>query len=247
VREWIARRARNDKRDPIWHVEALVEIATYLDAHRIAAPLETTIVEPAAAADIATFAAARSYPIPDSLAALWRHTGGASWQLGERGARLLGPREVLARRAVARATADGYLAKLTPHDAERSTPLMRSFDIIVETLDGKPLTFLADIGRDDGRVFSHAAEHPNDFWWEVSLSWMLATGLLSDLEDAIATAAPAIERLRYGETAKKAAAAKKPAAKKRPAVKKRPAAKKKPAAKKQPAAKPKPKPKKRKQ
>ena len=70
-------------------------------------------------------------------------------------------------------------------------------------------------------MFTHAADHVNDFWWETSLGWMFATGLLVDLEDAIATAAPAVERLRYGERRRRrrrsrgeAAAAKQPKAKK---------------------------------
>jgi len=241
VREWIAKRCRDDKRDAAWHVEALAEIAQYLQAHRVAVRLETTIVAPARAADIAAFAAARTQPIPDVLAALWAQAGGASWTLGERGARFLGPLDVLARRPVARAAAEAYLAKLPPANAERLAPVVKALDVLVETLDGVPMTFVADMAAPEHRVFTHAADHPNDFWWEKSLSWMLATGLLGDLEDAIATAAPVVERIKYGA---QIAAAKRPAAKqaaKKPAAKQPPARKlakpakkpvKKPAAKK---------------
>ena len=253
IREWIAKRCRDDKRDAAWHVEALAEIAQYLQDHRVAVPLETTIVAPAPAADLAAFAAARTQPIPEVLAALWTQAGGASWTLGERGARLLGPLEVLARRPVARAAAEAYLAKLPPANAEHLAPVVRALDVLVETLDGKPMTFVADIATPEHRVFTHAADHPNDLWWEKSLAWMLATGLLGDLDDAVATAAPVVERVKYGapvpaaKSAAKKPAAKKPAAKKlaakKPAAKK-PAAKKpaakKPAAKKPAARKPKP-------
>jgi hypothetical protein len=240
VREWIKTRAFNDQRSAAWHVEALDEIGRYLGAHAIAAPLETELAPPATPADIAAFAAARTQPVPVALDNLWRAIGGASWKLGERGMRLLSPLDVLARRPAARAAADAYLAKLAPAAAAKIAPLLRSFDVIVETLDGKPATFVADAALADDRVFTHANDHVNELWWEKSLGWMLATGLLADLEDAIATAAPAVERLKYGQTAQavKKAAVKKAAAKK-PAVKK-PAAKK-PAAKKPAVKKPAPK------
>jgi outer membrane biosynthesis protein TonB len=134
--------------------------------------------------------------------------------------------------------------------AVRSAPLYGALDVLVETRAGEPVTFLADTVRDDGRVFSHAAAHPNDFWWEVSLSWMLATGLLARFEQALAAAIPEIDTLKYGERATHAAAkpGKKPAADKKPTAAKpapkKPAAKaskqptKKPAAKKPAAKKP---------
>ncbi|MEO8845724.1 MAG: histone H1-like repetitive region-containing protein [Kofleriaceae bacterium] len=249
VREWIAKRVRDDARSAAWHVEALDEVGRYLATHAIAAPLETELAPPATPADIAAFAAARTQPVPTVLDNLWRAIGGASWQLGERGMRLLSPLEVLARRPVARAAAEAYMAKLSPAAAEQAAPLLRSLDVLVETRDGKPATFVVDGVRADDRVFTHAHDHVNDFWWEKSLGWMFATGLLDDLEEAIATAEPAVERLKYGEkaaAAKKAAprpAAKQPTANK-PAVEKAaakpPAAKKsgsKPPAAKKPAAK----------
>ena len=208
VREWIGKRVRSDGKSAAWHVEALAEIGHYLADHHYKVPLEVQLVSPATPADIAAFAASRTVTVPTALDTLWRTIGASSWRLGERGARLLAPLEVLARRPVARAAAEAYLAKLAPAAAEQAAPLLRSLDVVVEALDGRPLTFVADVARDDDRVFTHAADHVHDFWWESSLGWMLATGLLSDLEDAIATSAPSVERLRYGERATSAKPAK---------------------------------------
>ena len=204
VREWIAGRVRSDGRSAAWHVEALAEIARYLADHGYPVPLEVQLGSPATPADIAAFAAARARPVPEALDTLWRTLGAASWRLGERGMRLLAPLEVLARRPVARAAADAYLAKLAPAAARQAAPMLGSLDVLVETLDARPATFVADVEHADGRVFTHAYDHVSDFWWEKSLGWMLATGLLGDLEDAIATAAPSVERLRYGQPARAA-------------------------------------------
>jgi hypothetical protein len=196
-------------------------------------------VSPTTPAEIAAFAAARTLAVPTALDTLWRTIGAASWRLGERGARLLAPLEVLARRPVARAAGEAYLAKLAPTAAEQAAPVARSLDVIVESLDGRPLTLVADVARDDGRVFAHATEHFQDFWWESSLGSMLATGLLSDLEDAIATAEPSVERLRYGQLATPVKP--EPGRAKKPA--KRKATPTKPAKPQRKAATPKPKPK----
>ncbi|HEY6039649.1 MAG TPA: hypothetical protein VIV58_35455, partial [Kofleriaceae bacterium] len=176
VREWIAKRVRDDAKSAAWHVEALAEIGHYLADHQFRIPLEVQLVSPATPADIAAFAASRTTPVPPVLDTSWRTIGAASWRLGERGARLLSPLEVLARRPVARAAAEAYLAKLAPAAAEQAAPVVRSLDVVVEALDGRPITFVADLARDDGRVFVQAVDHFHDFWWESSLGWMLATG-----------------------------------------------------------------------
>jgi predicted DNA-binding WGR domain protein len=116
-----------------------------------------------------------------------------------RGMRLLSPREVLARRDAARVLGAAYLARLTPDRAQNARGLFEHLDILVETLDGRPVTILADIARDDGRVFSHVYEGPEDMWWEVSLSWMLATRLVGELAETIQARAPIVSRLMYGQ------------------------------------------------
>jgi predicted DNA-binding WGR domain protein len=58
---------------------------------------------------------------------------------------------------------------------------------------------IADLVRDDGRVFTHAGADPSDIWWEVSLSWMLATRLLGELAEALDEHMPILARLYYGQ------------------------------------------------
>ena len=205
VAEWIDGRARDDGKPPSWHLRALSDIATYLADHDLArsgeplAALDVQLGAPASDDDIDALAAERTTPIPDSLRALWRAHGRASWKLDDHGMRLLGPREVLARRDAARALGARYLARLTPPRAEAARPLLEHLDVIVETLDGTPVTVLADVEREDGRVFTHAYDTPDDLWWEVSLSWMLATRLVGDLAQLLVARAPVLSRLMVGQ------------------------------------------------
>jgi predicted DNA-binding WGR domain protein len=202
VREWLEKRFRDDTRDATWHLRALGDVGAYLEAHGLDSlfpGLDLQLGAPADDAAIDAFAAERAQPVPDSLRTVWRSHGRASWKLGSQGRRLLGPREVLARRDAAREAGADYLAKLPPPTAEKWAPILEHLDVIVETLDGTPVTFLADVPREDGRVFTHAYPDPNDFWWEVSLSWMLATRLLGDLEDALIESSPVLSRLWYGQ------------------------------------------------
>jgi hypothetical protein len=202
VREWIKDRIRDDRRDARWHLAALTEIADYLKTHGLAPKgLVVSLGEPASADEVAAYAASRKQPLPESLRALWLVHREASWSLGNVGMQFLAPRVVEQRRPKAGEAGDALLEKLPPDAATRSAPLYGALDIIVETNTGEPVTFLADVAREDGRVFSHAADHPNDFWWEVSLSWMLATRLLARLEEAIADAVPEIDTLKFGERA----------------------------------------------
>ena len=240
LREWIKARFRDDRRDANWHLDGLAEVAAYLEQHNLA-PSRFTVElgPPATDIELKALARDRKQPIPESLRTLWSTYSSARWQIGKRGMRLLSPREMLARRPIARSAGEMYLKKLPRDVAERSASLYGALDILVERQDGTPITFLADVWRDDGRVFSHAAEHPNDFWWEVSLSWMLATRLLGGLEDALADAVPALTSLKYGASAA-------PAKPKAGAKKRKPAAKKPKAATPTAKKKPKPKPAKRK-
>ncbi|MCX5741006.1 MAG: hypothetical protein NT062_00745 [Proteobacteria bacterium] len=177
VREWIATRFRDDVQDAIWHLEAFDELAAYLDAHglRAAVPeLDLQLGAPASDEDIDALDAERAHPVPTSLRLLWRAHGRASWKLGTDGRRLLGPREVLARRAATRA------------------------DVIVESLAGEPVTFLGDFPRDDGHVFGHVVDSGEPHW-DASLAWSIATRLVGDLEVALVAAAPILGDLRYGQ------------------------------------------------
>jgi len=117
VREWIGEVFRSGG------LGALGEVAQYLDAHglRAALPeLDLQLGAPASEADVDMLAGERAQPVPDALRAMWRVHGRASWKLGTVGRRLLGPREVLARRAATGA------------------------DVIVESLDGQVIAKVDD-------------------------------------------------------------------------------------------------------
>ena len=200
VAQWIEKRFRDDTKSPVWHLRGLADLSIYFEAHALTVDgLDLQLGAPATDEDIAAFAAARTHPVPDTLRTMWRTHGRASWKLGNQGLRLLGPREALARRPAARKVGESYLARLPPADAIAASAYFDHLDVLVETLDGIPVTLIADIARDDGRVFTHAVDDPSDIWWEVSLSWMLATRLLGDLSDALAEAAPILARLYYGQ------------------------------------------------
>ncbi|MGW8882713.1 WGR domain-containing protein, partial [Streptomyces mirabilis] len=96
----------------------------------------------------------------------------------------LSPAQMLARRPVAR-------------------ELGQALDVLVELFgDGDPLlvTVVADQEGDDGRVFTHTDyDTPGDFWWEKSLSWMLATRFLSDFAGVVEAAAPVVAQLYHGQ------------------------------------------------
>jgi hypothetical protein len=212
VAEWIQRRFRDDSKSPVWHLRGLADLSIYFEAHNLVIPgLDLQLGAPATDEDIDAFAAERRQPVPDSLRTLWRSHGRASWKLGAHGFRLLGPREVLARRSAARAIGERYLAKLPPTAAVQASAYYDHLDVLVETLDGKPVTLIADIMRDDGRVFAHVVDDPDDLWWEVSLSWMLATRLLGALHDDVVEAEPRLKQLRYGERVDSASELTKPA------------------------------------
>ena len=200
VKEWIEKRFRSDGKSPVWHLRGLADLSIYLEAHGLVVEgLDLQLGAPATDDDIDAFASERTQPVPESLRTLWRTHGRASWKLGDRGLRLLGPREALARRPAARAIGEAYLAKLPPAEAVQASAYFDRLDVLVETLDGAPVTLIADVARDDGRVFTHAVDDPSEVWWEVSLSWMLATRLLSELADALHEHAPILARLYYGQ------------------------------------------------
>ena len=248
VREWIKARFRDDRRDPRWHLEGMREVADYLRAQGLAPKgLAVELGAPANDIELEALRRERKQAVPASLRELWREIGGAHWQIGKRGMRMLGPREMIERRQVAREAGELYLNKLPRDVAERSAATYRALDVLVENADGTPASFVADIWRDDGRVFSHAADHPNDFWWEVSLSWILATRLLAGFEEALGAVA-ALDRVHVGQPAtrpKQKAAAKKPGARAKPRPKAKPKAKARPKAKAKTKAKAKARPKKR--
>ncbi len=61
------------------------------------------------------------------------------------------------------------------------------------------VTLVADQEREDERVFTAACEDPDDFWWESSLPWTLATGFVREFADAVEAAAPVVAEVYHGQ------------------------------------------------
>ncbi|MBB5873895.1 putative DNA-binding WGR domain protein [Allocatelliglobosispora scoriae] len=141
----------------------------------------------------------REHPLPEPLAGLWREVGGASWTLGGAGMRLLGPAEVPTRRPALREWARLRLDGLRPAAAAAAAPALARLDVLVELADGTPVTVLDDRAADDGRVMAHLPDARQDFWWEKSLSWLLATRFLGIFVEAVLATAPVTAQLRYGQ------------------------------------------------
>uniref|UniRef100_UPI002F912FA2 WGR domain-containing protein n=1 Tax=Streptomyces sp. NBC_01592 TaxID=2975889 RepID=UPI002F912FA2 len=190
VRQWIRDRIRDDSRDAVWHAQALTEITEYLTAHGYGGLIDKVGLQVEVGSgvtddEIAAFEAERRHPVPEVLRAFWRGVGHARWSVaGGKGMCVLSPAQMLARRPVAR-------------------ELGQALDVLVELFgDGDPLlvTVVADQEGDDGRVFTHTDyDAPGDFWWEKSLSWMLATRFLSDFAGVVEAAAPVVAQLYHGQ------------------------------------------------
>ncbi len=212
VREWIQGRIRHDGRDPVWHIRALTEITNHLTEHGFGEMIAGLTVEVGAGVsddEITAFEADRGRPVPEVLRTFWREIGWAGWRLTKPaldgsgmvtvGVRVLSPSEVLRQRPVARELGQRYLAAFTDPRAAETVDLLGSLDVLVETVDGTPVTLMAAVDRDDDRVFAHPPESPHDFWWVKSLSGMLATWLLAEFADAIEALVPAAGQFYYGQ------------------------------------------------
>lgn len=202
VAEWIEDRARDDSRDPVWHVEALTEFADDLREHGFLshvpglAGLTVEVGTGVPDEEIAAYEATRRTPVPEVLRDFWRRAGHASWSVGGRGCRVLSPSEMLARRPAADAVGTRWAAQ----SYRPSTTVYGELDVVAERLDGEVLTLLAaDRETDDERVFVHNYERERDLWWERSLSWMLATGFLSEFKILVDESTPLVHQLYCGQ------------------------------------------------
>ncbi|MEV0645959.1 WGR domain-containing protein [Phytomonospora sp. NPDC050363] len=201
VAEWLDDRARDDSRDSVWHVTALAEFDEHLRAQGFCAQvpglagLSVELGDGVGDEEIARFEATRDTPVPEVLRDFWRRIGHASWSTGGRGRRILSPAEMLARRPAADAVGARYLAQ-SPMPSRSPQTLYRRLDVLVETLGGRVVTLLAaDRQTDDARVFAHADERERDLWWERSLSWMFATGILGSFTTTVKDATPLVSQL----------------------------------------------------
>ncbi|MFE7840225.1 WGR domain-containing protein [Streptomyces sp. NPDC057474] len=205
VRQWIRGRTRDGSRDAVWHARALTENAEYLTAHGYGDLMNNIEVELGSGVgddEIAAFEAERQHPVPEDLRAFWREIGHARWSVGgDSGMRVLSPAQMLARRPALRELGQEYLGTMPPSRAENARPVFESLDLLVESFgeDPAPVTVVADLESDDGRVFAHTRNGPEDLRWGKSLAWMLATEFGDAFADAIEAVAPVVAQLYHGQ------------------------------------------------
>jgi hypothetical protein len=193
VHEWLSDRVRDDEREALWHIEALREAERAIATTGIA--IDLAIEMGAAARDEDLAALARACTIPAALGALWSRVGSAEFRLKNLKGKLLSPRESLALRAAW----DESREALGLDDPK----LAQSFPLVVIEQEGT-LAFEAVFdgssaanGR-DARPFTSVSD---SLWWEQSLGWILATGLLAIFSHAVLDAEPALAVACYGERA----------------------------------------------
>jgi len=193
VHEWLTDRVRDDERDALWHLEALREAQRAIAATGLAIDLAIDWAPPSSDADLA--ALSRRCAIPTALQALWTQVGGAGFRLGNLSGRLLSPREALSLRE-AWTEARSALGLDDPR-LEESFPLVvieqegtRAFEAV---FDGALASSAAS--PRDARPFTSVSD---SLWWEASLGWILATGLLAIFARAVVDAEPALAVACYG-------------------------------------------------
>lgn len=191
VHEWVVDRIRDDARDALWHLEALRDTQRAITASGIAVALEVQWGPPATEAELASLRAACA--IPPALESAWRAVSTAGFRLGNLRATFLSPTEVLAQRPAWNDLRDAL---------DKSDPRMaRTFPLVVVEQDDTAV-FEA--------IFDGAASGPNARpftsvgdaeWWEASLSWIFATGMLSIFARALLAHEPLLAVASFGERA----------------------------------------------
>jgi len=193
VLEWLSDRIRDDERDALWHIEALREAERAIAATGIAVDLTVQLGPAAPEQELA--ALARECAIPAALRALWSRVGGAGFRVKNLNGKLLSPRESLSLRPAW----DESRAALGLEEPR----LTKSFPLVVIEQEG---TLAFEAVFDGSAAASERGARPftsvsDALWWEESLGWILATGLLAIFSHALLDAEPALAVACYGARA----------------------------------------------
>lgn len=192
VGEWLEMRVRDDSKDALWHLRALDDARRAVAVVGLGPDVEVTLGAGATEGDVGALAEVAE--VPPVLEALWREVGSASFRVGDRRGALLSPREALARQGA-------FLAELDRRGAAESR-LRASLPLIVcANKSAESVCTVFDGAATGGgpRQFTNMGE---GLWWEESLAWMLATGLLSVFSEAIVEAEPALSVACFGAKAR---------------------------------------------
>jgi hypothetical protein len=192
VGDWLEARARDDSKDALWHLRALEDARRAIAVVGLGPAIDVTIGAPASDDEIAALAEVAS--VPPGLEALWREVGSASFRVGDRRAELLSPREALARHGAWLAEIDRR--KLGDGRLRTTLPLIVCVD------KGEPRVVTVFDGAATGGGPRQFTNVESALWWEESLAWMIATGLLSLFSESILEAEPALMVACFGAKAR---------------------------------------------
>ncbi|MEM9067258.1 MAG: SMI1/KNR4 family protein [Myxococcota bacterium] len=194
-------RRRSDGKSVVWHMDAFREMQKELKAHGVLGDdVAVQIGKAAPAKDIAALEKALKSKLPETLKELWGEIGSVRWRVGERGLRLLSPKEVLARRDAMRERSAIWIEKMSPGEKKLLGARFEALHVLVEDQDDKPVTVWTDKSTKDGRVFTHLnpGKPTKDLWWEKSLAWILCTQLTRDFVEALAEERPELRMICFG-------------------------------------------------
>lgn len=191
-------RYREDDKDAIWHVQALPAFRSALARSEL--PLDDVEVElgpPASAADLAAYDAALPEPMHPDLRALWQSIGRASWRVGDKGMRLLGPAEVLARRQELRDELGVRISTLRQQKQRDAWPL-QFLDVLV--IDGDTAVLAWDIRQQEQDCFDNVQTDRLPHPWRSGLAYVLSESFNADFVDAIKARFPETKKLMLGQS-----------------------------------------------
>jgi predicted DNA-binding WGR domain protein len=189
VHEWLVDRVRDDDRDAAWHLEALADAQRAIAQTGLAIDMHITVGPPASEASIA--ALARACSVPAALVACWKSVGSAGFRLGDLTGRFLSPDEVLASRRA-------WTEALDPDGDPR---LATSWPLVLIEQGGVSAVEAVFDGAATGGGARQFTSVSDALWWEESLAWILATGLLAIFARAVIEQQPALAVACFGSRA----------------------------------------------
>ncbi len=188
--EFWQQRRRNDSESAVWHMGFFPELRSYLRRTKLdkkVTGLSIKVGRGASPTDIDKVETELKCKVPDALREVWLEYGAISWTVGDRGLRLLSPKQLLSRRARQQAWNEDAIAnKMSPAERKRLTKTFRRLEVLVEDLEGNPTTLWCAQKSKKGDVFTHVNwKKPTENLWWARLGWTLCTEFSRDLMEAL--------------------------------------------------------------
>ncbi len=183
VSEWLRERARDDARDALWHLEALRAAQRALALVGIGPAVEVQWEGPASEADVAALERVCG-AVPERVRECWAAVATAGYRTERSAATMLSPRAVIVRRPE---WAELVEAMGTPDPA-----LATSWPLVTVERDGVESTQTVFDGAATGPAARPFTNVDSALWWEESLAWALAAGMLAVFVNDVTEAEPAL-------------------------------------------------------